>query len=549
MRMFRRGRALVLSVLILAGLSAWSQQKPASSVYTDIGITFAVERAELVPGQCCFWLKGGGADVAVTFWKGLGIAATVTGDHASNYVPGIDINKISFLGGPRYTYTVWNTSAAAQGRPRMQVYGQGLFGGTHAFDGGFPSGTGLVSTASSFALQAGGGFNYFFSKSLGLRLIEADYVRTELPNGSSDTQNDLRLAFGIDYHLGKYAPPLGVALACSASPSTVFPGDPVSLTATASNLNPKLNTVYSWSGTGVTGSGASASVATATLAPGSYTANCAVKEGKPGKEGLKPWESAQGTASFTVKAFEPPTISCSANPATINPGETANITAVGVSPQNRPLTYSYAAAAGSVSGSGASAVYSSTGAPTGATAITCTVTDDKSQTVSASATVTITAPYVAPVPHAQALCSIAFEKDSKRPARVDNEAKACLDEIALDLNRQADAKVVLVGDSTAAEKAPKKTKRHAKAAPTVDLGAQRAVNAKDYLVTEKGIDASRVSVATGANDGQKVEDYLVPAGANFAADVSGTTPVDETAVKPAPRKPLAAKPAHHKKTT
>jgi hypothetical protein len=106
-----------------------------------------------------------------------------------------------------------------------------------------------------------------------------------------------------------------------------------------------------------------------------------------------------------------------------------------------------------------------------------------------------------------------------------------------------------VGDSTAAEKAPKKTKRHAKAAPAVDLGAQRAVNTKDYLVTEKGIDASRVSVATGANDGQKVEDYLVPAGANFAADVSGTTPVDETAVKPAPRKPLAAKPAHHKKTT
>jgi hypothetical protein len=32
----------------------------------------------------------------------------------------------------------------------------------------------------------------------------------------------------------------------------------------------------------------------------------------------------------------------------------------------------------------------------------------------------------------------------------------------------------------------------------VDLfAAQRAVNAKDYLVTEQGIDASRISVATG----------------------------------------------------
>jgi hypothetical protein len=35
-----------------------------------------------------------------------------------------------------------------------------------------------------------------------------------------------------------------------------------------------------------------------------------------------------------------------------------------------------------------------------------------------------------------------------------------------------------------------------------------------------------------------VENYLVPAGANFSADVTGTTAVDETAVKPQVRKPL-----------
>ncbi len=79
----------------------------------------------------------------------------------------------------------------------------------------------------------------------------------------------------------------------------------------------------------------------------------------------------------------------------------------------------------------------------------------------------------------------------------------------------------------------------------VDLAAERAVNAKEYLVTEKGIDASRVSVATGTADGQTVEDYLVPSGATFANDVTGTTPVDETAVKPVVRKPLAEK--HHAK--
>ena len=71
-----------------------------------------------------------------------------------------------------------------------------------------------------------------------------------------------------------------------------------------------------------------------------------------------------------------------------------------------------------------------------------------------------------------------------------------------------------------------------------DDAAQRAVNAKDYLVTEQGIDASRITTATGTADDQSVQNYLVPAGATFTNDVQGTTPVDETAVKPQQRKPL-----------
>ena len=53
-----------------------------------------------------------------------------------------------------------------------------------------------------------------------------------------------------------------------------------------SSLEPKLNVIYSWSGTGVTGNGTTASVATASLAAGTYTVKCGVKEGMPGKEGL-----------------------------------------------------------------------------------------------------------------------------------------------------------------------------------------------------------------------------------------------------------------------
>ncbi|MGD0800190.1 MAG: OmpA family protein [Terracidiphilus sp.] len=347
------------------------------------------------------------------------------------------------------------------------------------------------------------------------------------------------------------APP--VTLSAVAAPPAIFPGEPVTVTATPGSLdtnNKKLSVLYTWSGTGVTGNGQTATVATSALAPGSYTVKAEVKEGKAGKEGLKPGQSADASASFTVKEFEPPTISCSASPSNLKPGDGSTVTAVGVSPQNRPLTYTFAASAGSISGSGATAAFSSAGAPTGDVGITCNVADDKGHTATASTSVTITKPYVAPVPHTQALATISYGKDAKRPSRADNEAKAVLDEIALDLQKQPDAKLVVVGEANAKEQA-KTAKEKAfalkhKHAKVVDLAAERAVNVKDYLVTEKGIDASRISVATGTADAQQVENYLVPAGANFAADVAGTTPVDETVVKPEVRKPLPTKAAHKK---
>jgi len=402
-------------------------------------------------------------------------------------------------------------------------------------------------------MTAGGGMDYstpLFDHHLAIRVFQADYQYThenfgDTAQGERGNFNMIRLSAGLVYHIGTIAPPPPVTLACSASPTSIFPGDPVTITATAGSLDPKANVLYSMSGAGVNGTSATATVATGALAPGSYTVKCGVKEGKPGKEGMKPWEVADASASFTVKAFEPPTISCSANPSTIKPGEMATVTAMGMSPQNRPLSYSYTATSGSVSGSGTSATFNSAGAPTGTTGITCTVADDKNQTATANTNVTIMAPYVAPIPRTQTLCSITFDKDKKRPTRVDNEAKACLDQVAMDLQRQSDAKAVVVGSSDAKEK--EATAKEAKRAmknkhvKVVDLAAERAVNTKEYLVTEKGIDASRVSVATEATDGQKVEDYLVPSGATFANDVTGTTAVDETMVKPEVRKALGEK--------
>jgi hypothetical protein len=406
-------------------------------------------------------------------------------------------------------------------------------------------------------ITLGGGMDFetpWLNRHFAIRIFQADYEFMHADWGQGyyagrANINAARLSAGFVIHGGSIAPPPPITLACSANPESIYPGDPVTITVSAGGLNPKDSVVYSWSGTGVSGNGTTVNVNTASLAPGEYNVQGTVKEGKPGREGLKPWETATCSAGITVNAFEPPTISCSVSPSTIKPGDTATVTSVGVSPQNRPLTYSYAATAGTVSGTGTTAEYSSAGAPTGTVGITCNVSDDKGHAASSQTTVTITAPYVPPAPKTQALCTLSFATDKKRPMRVDNEAKACLDQVALDLKQQADAKAVLVGEQTSDE-AAKTAKQQAyaakhKRAVVDEFAAQRAVNAKDYLVTEQGIDPSRVSVFTGSTEGQTVEDYLVPVGATFSNDVSGTSQVDETAVKPQARKPL---PERHSKT-
>jgi hypothetical protein len=88
---------------------------------------------------------------------------------------------------------------------------------------------------------------------------------------------------------------------------------------------------------------------------------------------------------------------------------------------------------------------------------------------------------------------------------------------------------------------PKKEEMATKEAEKI--ASERAVNEKAYLVTDKGLDASRISVYTGTAGTNSSATTIIPAGATL--DMTGLTPVDETMVKPIPRKALGEK-HHHK---
>jgi hypothetical protein len=408
-------------------------------------------------------------------------------------------------------------------------------------------------------LTAGGGMDYdlpFFDNRFSLRLFQADYryihadygPTTTIPTGGvlggRANLSGVDLSTGIVMHFGHIIPPPPVTYSCAVNPGSVYPGDPVTATGTAVNLNPKKTATYSWTSTGGTISGTSgtANIDTKGAAPGTYTVKGHVSEGN------KPGEMADCSADFTVKPFEPPTISCSASPSTVDPGGSSTITASGMSPQNRPLTYSYSSSAGSVSGTTSSATLSTSGVSGNTTiTVTCNVVDDMSHSATAMTSVRVNQPYVAPPPQPKPttsnLCSVSFDRDARRPTRVDNEGKACLDDLALAMQRDPNATLDLYGDGTTAEKTPK---RHMKKAPGEKFAAERAVNTKDYLVKEKGVDASRIKVFVGTDDSKTVTSTIVPQGATDSA-ASSATPVDESEVKVQPRTPVAAK--HHKKKT
>jgi outer membrane protein OmpA-like peptidoglycan-associated protein len=364
-------------------------------------------------------------------------------------------------------------------------------------------------------LTVGGGMDYelpFFNHRLAYRLFQADFQYTHAnfgpgptPPGGRANINAARLSTGLVMHMGSIIPPPPVTLACSASPTSVFPGEPVTVTASAGNLDPKLNAIYAWSGSGASGSGTSTTIQTASLAPGSYTVNGDLKEGKAGKEGLKPGQSADCSSSFTVKAFEPPTISCSVDPTTIKPGDTATVTSRGMSPQNRPLTYSYSATSGTVSGSGTTGAYASAGAPVGPVNFTCNVADDKGHTATANTSLTIVAPPPPPVENPEikqiearlALHSVFFPTDLPKTANptggLVSSQETTLTTLATDFKRylefKPDAHLTLIGHAD----------KRGSAEYNKALSERRVARTKQFLV-EQGIAESAIQTQALGSD-------------------------------------------------
>lgn len=57
--------------------------------------------------------------------------------------------------------------------------------------------SGATSSASGLALKVGGSMNYTLSRRLAVRVVEANWLRTQLPNATTDVQNNLYIGTGL----------------------------------------------------------------------------------------------------------------------------------------------------------------------------------------------------------------------------------------------------------------------------------------------------------------------------------------------------------------
>jgi hypothetical protein len=207
MRISLHGRALVAAAwMIAAALGARGQenqtrQAPSPSLY-EVGVNYSIMQSNR-EGGATFWTQGGSVQAHRNLWRGLGVAADASGldtpnenihvhDPQASATP-VGLDLITFAAGPRYT---WGPASS-----RYALFGQFLAGWTHGMNSVFAAPGGAVSSASSVAWVAGGGLNMHVSQHISLRAIEADWLRTALPNAGNGVQNNLRLGAGLIWRI------------------------------------------------------------------------------------------------------------------------------------------------------------------------------------------------------------------------------------------------------------------------------------------------------------------------------------------------------------
>jgi outer membrane protein OmpA-like peptidoglycan-associated protein len=374
-------RAVILSgIVLLSGAVAFAQDNPKVEVSVDYSYIHANPQNNDIIKP--FSLNGGGGAAAFYFSKHVGIEAEFQAygsfTHslvvpAGNQVcPGATDCSVTAQGN-LFTY---NVGPIVKFRTKhFEPFVEAMFGGAHSnlyanlFTAcGGTSGCIAASNSPSnnaFDFIIGGGFDIPVTKSFAIRPVQLDYVLTRFGNGftgGNNNQSNFRYQAGLVFRFGGGTPPpppnRSPTATCSANPARVVvgSGDTVEVRADASDPDNDPLT-YAWAATGGTtdGTGSQVRWSPAGVALGTYSVTARVSDGRGGTT------SCSADVRVDPRPNHPPTISCSANPPSVRPGDRVHIAASASDPDNDPLTFTWQSNGGNIVGSGAEVDLDTTG--------------------------------------------------------------------------------------------------------------------------------------------------------------------------------------------
>jgi len=187
-------RTVLCSILflgIMAPTTATFAQSGKPAHELDLAFTYNPQYRDETNGNSFWSRRGGGGELSADLYRGFGDVAAVS----INYTPningsGVNLTTYTPTFGPRYTWS----------HRKVAIFGEGLVG-VSAGTGVFPSSGGALTHAHTFAAQVGGGLDLRLSKGIAIRPIEASWLRTGFPNGTTNVQNSLQLGVGVVFRL------------------------------------------------------------------------------------------------------------------------------------------------------------------------------------------------------------------------------------------------------------------------------------------------------------------------------------------------------------
>jgi outer membrane protein OmpA-like peptidoglycan-associated protein len=444
--------------------------------------------------------NGFSASFAYNFTRYLGLVGDLGGYHAGDYagVANVSSSIVSYLFGPRLSLR--NDS-------RVTPFVQILLGGAH-----LSSDPGSIGGASSFksngfALATGGGLDIGLNRRFAIRVPQVEYLMTRFDPkiaGVPTHQNNVRASVGLLVRWGYHPVTINQApmAACSVNPNAVTIGSDTTVALSVNGSDADGDTLaYAYSATGgnISGTGATARWDLANQNPGSYNSTAQVSDGHGGTT------SCSAAVTVNPRPNRPPTVTVTGDRPTVLVGERVGFRASCTDPDNDPLTYTWSANGGQMVGTGAAVQLDTTGLAPGTYTVTVRCADGRGGAADASASVQVQAPPPPPMSSKIGQCDFRAVNSS----RIDNVCKRVLDDVALRLQNDPRATVVIVGFADPGERQPE------------TLAGTRATNAVSYLATDRGVDRARTSTRTGAGQAgagaanRHIDIIWVPEGATY----------------------------------